>query len=41
MRGSWQSGVPFPLIPAMIAIVGLGHAVGERELGEIIAQTTR
>jgi YihY family inner membrane protein len=29
------------LIPALIAIVGLGHAVGERELGEIIAQTFR
>jgi YihY family inner membrane protein len=29
------------LIPALIAIVGLGHAVGERQLGEIIAQTFR
>ena len=27
------------LIPALIAIVGLGHAFGEQELGEIIAQT--
>jgi YihY family inner membrane protein len=29
------------LIPALIAIVGLGHAVGQRELGAIIAQTFR
>jgi YihY family inner membrane protein len=29
------------LIPALIAIVGLGHAVGERELGKIIAETFR
>jgi YihY family inner membrane protein len=27
------------LIPALIAIVGLGHAVGERQLGEVIARS--
>ena len=29
------------LIPALIAIVAVGHAVGQRELGEVIAQTFR